>query len=81
LKYVLGSVERSNITEGQIGFPLYLDILVMNTETCEPLSGVIVDFWHVNLFMISIDRRRMQRDFTRGLGHWLRVVDKEAGEL
>ena len=49
IQYVLGSIERANITEGQKGFPLYLDILVMNTDTCQPLPGVIVDFLHVRL--------------------------------
>ena len=50
IQFVLGDTKRKNITEGQPGFPLYLDILVMNTLTCEPLVGAIVDFWHVRPF-------------------------------
>jgi protocatechuate 3,4-dioxygenase beta subunit len=47
MKFVLGDTQRSNVTEGQGGFPLYLDILLMNTKTCEPLVGAIIDIWHV----------------------------------
>ena len=39
---------RQDMTEGQPGVPLWLDVGVLDMETCEPLEGVLVDFWHCN---------------------------------
>jgi protocatechuate 3,4-dioxygenase beta subunit len=39
---------RQDMSEGQAGVPLYLDIGVLDTNTCEPLEGVLVDLWHCN---------------------------------
>lgn len=39
---------RQDMTEGQAGVPMLLDIGVMDVETCEPLSDVLVDIWHCN---------------------------------
>jgi hypothetical protein len=39
---------RQDITEGETGVPLLLDIGVMDVETCEPMSDVLVDIWHCN---------------------------------
>ncbi|KAI0123293.1 dioxygenase [Xylariales sp. AK1849] len=39
---------RQDITEGQPGVPMLLDIGVMDVETCEPLPDVLVDIWHCN---------------------------------
>lgn len=39
---------RQDMTEGQAGVPMTLDIGVMDVETCEPLSDVLVDIWHCN---------------------------------
>lgn len=36
---------RSNLTEGQPGVPLYVDLEFIDISTCEPLSGVFVDIW------------------------------------
>lgn len=36
------------MTESQAGVPLYLDIQVIDTNTCEPLPNVALDFWHCN---------------------------------
>lgn len=41
-------VLRQDMVEDQVGVPLYLDIGVLNTDTCEPLEGVLVDIWHCN---------------------------------
>ena len=46
-KFVLRDIQMTNITEGQPRFPVSLDVLIMNTETCEPLVDAIVDFWYV----------------------------------
>ncbi|KAL4810468.1 Intradiol ring-cleavage dioxygenase [Aspergillus unguis] len=39
---------RQDMTEGQPGVPLWLDIGVLDMATCEPLPNVLVDFWHCN---------------------------------
>lgn len=39
---------RQDMTEGEAGVPMVLDIGVMDVETCEPLSDVLVDIWHCN---------------------------------
>lgn len=45
--YVNGEQHRNNITETQEGLPFLLDIGLINTATCEPLTGVFVDVWCV----------------------------------
>ncbi|KAJ5661374.1 aromatic compound dioxygenase [Penicillium longicatenatum] len=39
---------RQDIAESQEGVPLVLDIALMDIDTCEPLTGVLVDIWHCN---------------------------------
>ncbi|KAJ5952429.1 uncharacterized protein N7479_010842 [Penicillium vulpinum] len=39
---------RQDMTEDQPGIPLWLDVGVLDMETCAPLEGVLVDFWHCN---------------------------------
>lgn len=39
---------RQDMTEDQIGVPLWLDIGVLDMNTCEPLPDVLIDFWHCN---------------------------------
>jgi hypothetical protein len=46
--YVDGELIRSDITDGQEGIPLYLDIQLVDTSTCEPLPAVYMDIWHCN---------------------------------
>ncbi|KAF2087561.1 aromatic compound dioxygenase [Saccharata proteae CBS 121410] len=46
--YVSGETVRSNVIDGQDGVPLYVDIQVVDSITCEPLSNVAIDFWHCN---------------------------------
>ncbi|KAF1952666.1 aromatic compound dioxygenase [Byssothecium circinans] len=37
-----------NMREDQIGVPLYLDIGVLDVETCEPAPNVLLGLWHCN---------------------------------
>jgi hypothetical protein len=37
---------RSDIAEGQAGVPLYMEYQIIDTTSCEPLSGAYVDVWH-----------------------------------
>jgi protocatechuate 3,4-dioxygenase beta subunit len=46
--YVDGELIRSDITDGQEGVPLYLDIQLIDTSTCEPVPAVYMDLWHCN---------------------------------
>ncbi|KAK6345734.1 hypothetical protein TWF718_007642 [Orbilia javanica] len=46
--YVAGEYVRVDITDGQVGVPLYLDIQVIDTTTCEPVSSAFFDAWHTN---------------------------------
>lgn len=39
---------RQDMSEGQPGVPLTLDVGVLDMATCEPLENVLVDFWHCN---------------------------------
>ncbi|CAI7596241.1 unnamed protein product [Penicillium glandicola] len=39
---------RQDMTEDQVGVPLWLDIGVLDMATCEPLEGVLLDLWHCN---------------------------------
>ncbi|CZR68616.1 probable protocatechuate 3,4-dioxygenase beta subunit [Phialocephala subalpina] len=39
---------RQDMTEGQPGIPMTLDVGVLDMATCEPLENVLMDFWHCN---------------------------------
>ncbi|KAF4904110.1 hypothetical protein CGCVW01_v013048 [Colletotrichum viniferum] len=39
---------RQDMSEDQAGVPLYLDIGVLNINTCEVMEDVLVDLWHCN---------------------------------
>ncbi|KAF8215844.1 aromatic compound dioxygenase [Mycena galopus ATCC 62051] len=39
---------RVDVTENQPGIPFTVDIGVMNTETCQPLTNVMVEIWSPN---------------------------------
>ncbi|OGE56200.1 hypothetical protein PENARI_c003G04693 [Penicillium arizonense] len=46
--YVTGELIRENIVEDQEGVPLYMDIQLINTNTCEPIPDIYTDLWHCN---------------------------------
>ncbi|KAF2628067.1 hypothetical protein BU25DRAFT_467371, partial [Macroventuria anomochaeta] len=39
---------RQDMSEGQADVPIYLNIGVLNTNTCEPAPNVLIDLWHCN---------------------------------
>ncbi|KAI1304448.1 Intradiol ring-cleavage dioxygenase [Xylaria venustula] len=39
---------RQDMSEGQPGVPLWMDIGVIDVNTCEPLPDVLLNFWHCN---------------------------------
>ncbi|CAG7988724.1 unnamed protein product [Penicillium salamii] len=46
--YVTGELVRENISEDQEGVPLFMDIQLINTNTCEPIPEIYTDLWHCN---------------------------------
>lgn len=46
--YVDGELIRTSMVEDQQGVPLYLDVQLIDTSTCEPVPAAFVDFWHCN---------------------------------
>ncbi len=46
--YVDVNLLRSNVIESQQGFPLNLEIVVVDATTCAPISGKAVEIWHAN---------------------------------
>ncbi|CAF3331813.1 unnamed protein product [Rotaria sp. Silwood1] len=44
--YYWNSTVRSDITEGKGGVRFRLTVTVLDTTTCSPLSGALVDLWH-----------------------------------
>lgn len=45
---VTGELIRQNIAEDQGGVPLYMDIQLIDTNTCDPLPNIYTDLWHCN---------------------------------
>lgn len=39
---------RENIVESEPGVPLYMDIQLIDTNTCNPLPNIYMDIWHCN---------------------------------
>lgn len=46
--YVNGELIRKNVVENERGIPLALDITIMDTTTCKPVTNTYVDIWHCN---------------------------------
>ncbi|ETS80055.1 hypothetical protein PFICI_07584 [Pestalotiopsis fici W106-1] len=46
--YVTGEYIRQDITEGQIGVPMHIDIQFVDMNTCGPVADIAADVWHCN---------------------------------
>ncbi|KAF2176559.1 extracellular dioxygenase-like protein [Zopfia rhizophila CBS 207.26] len=46
--YVSGELVRQNVVEKEPGVPLTYEVQVLNINTCEPLTGVLLEMWHCN---------------------------------
>ncbi|KPI36225.1 uncharacterized protein AB675_8848 [Cyphellophora attinorum] len=46
--YVNGELIRQNLTDGQDGVPLVLEIQIIDTSTCEPVPALFMDIWNCN---------------------------------
>jgi protocatechuate 3,4-dioxygenase beta subunit len=76
--YVGGEFIRSDIREKQQGVDLYADLQVIDVNTCEPVEGLYLDFWHCNATGVysgiiaggngdSSDASNVNNTFLRGL--------------
>ncbi|KAL2818662.1 Intradiol ring-cleavage dioxygenase [Aspergillus granulosus] len=76
--YVTGELIRNNLVEDQEGVPLYLDIQLIDSNTCNPVPDVYIDFWHCNSTGVysgvvasgngdSSDESNLDSTFLRGL--------------
>lgn len=46
--YVTGELIRKNVTEGEPGVPLYLEVQYLDITTCLPVPEIYVDIWNCN---------------------------------
>ncbi|KAH8671947.1 Intradiol ring-cleavage dioxygenase, partial [Tricladium varicosporioides] len=46
--YVTGEYVRSNITEGQAGFPMLIEMQSVDMNTCAFVSDLLADIWNCN---------------------------------
>ncbi|TVY75711.1 hypothetical protein LSUE1_G007944 [Lachnellula suecica] len=46
--YVLGESVRSNITEGETGVPLHIELQFVDMNTCAAVPELLIDVWHCN---------------------------------
>lgn len=46
--YVRGETIRKDVTEGQAGIPLYLEVQYFDIATCLPVPELYVDHWSCN---------------------------------
>jgi len=44
--YVANEMIRRDIRESKAGFPLTLELLVLDSRTCKPLTSAAIDVWH-----------------------------------
>ncbi|KAJ5242034.1 uncharacterized protein N7469_000361 [Penicillium citrinum] len=76
--YVTGELIRQNIVEDQAGVPLYMDIQLIDTNTCDPLPNIYTDLWHCNATGVysgisasgngdSSDTSNLDNTFLRGI--------------
>ncbi|KAJ5252931.1 hypothetical protein N7489_003341 [Penicillium chrysogenum] len=71
--YVTGELVRENIAESQEGIPLYMDIQLINTNTCEPIPGDLHGLVALQLHFVasgngnSDDETNLNTTFNRGV--------------
>ncbi|KIY69031.1 aromatic compound dioxygenase [Cylindrobasidium torrendii FP15055 ss-10] len=46
--HIDGQLYRRDVREHQPGIPMWIDIGVIDIDTCEPLENVMLEFWHCN---------------------------------
>ncbi|KAF2086997.1 putative extracellular dioxygenase [Saccharata proteae CBS 121410] len=46
--YVEGEYFRSDLVESEVGVPIYLDVQLVDMDTCEPVPNIYLETWHCN---------------------------------
>lgn len=75
---VNGEHVRKDVTDGEPGIPLTVDIQIIDINTCNPIPNVMLDFWHCNSTGVysgvvangngnSADASNLDATFLRGL--------------
>jgi protocatechuate 3,4-dioxygenase beta subunit len=76
---VSGESIRVDVTEDQKGVPMTIDVQVLDTKTCEPVSDVYLEMWHCNSTGVyggvlaggngigASDKANLQNTWLRGL--------------
>lgn len=68
--YVLGEYIRTDITDGQAGVPLHIEMQFVDMETCLPVPDVAADVWHCNstgTYSGVEDENTLDETFLRGV--------------
>lgn len=56
---IAGELIRDNVSEDQAGIPLYMDIQLIDTNTCQPLPHIYTDIWHCNATVSEISKAEL----------------------
>lgn len=46
--FVAGELIRPDITEGQAGVPMHIEVQFVNVDDCSPVEDIVIDLWHCN---------------------------------
>jgi protocatechuate 3,4-dioxygenase beta subunit len=76
--YVIGENIRHDVREDQEGVEVFLDMQFIDTNTCEPVTGIYMDIWHANATGVysginesgngnSDDLTNLDKTFLRGI--------------
>lgn len=63
--YVAGEYILQNITQGQTGVPIHLELQVVDVDTCEPIENVYSEIWGKSFFFSPTEHQR-----ENGLANW-----------
>ena len=52
--YVAGEYIRANVTDGQAGVALHLELQVLDVNTCEPVASAFTEIWGKSISFTSL---------------------------
>ncbi|KAF4046763.1 Dioxygenase [Phytophthora infestans] len=76
--YVKGEYIRTDMREQQTGVTMYVDVQVIDINTCDPVKDMYIDLWHTNATGVysgvvastngnNADKTNLQNTFLRGV--------------
>lgn len=68
--YVSGELLRQDVTEGQQGVPLHLEMQFVDVNTCEPVPDLLIDIWAVRIFPTNNIFLAYMSDSIKVQRHW-----------